>query len=177
MNSTIGDDDTATSKRKKGSFDVYAEGGTSAEILLTLQLVLVTRRWRSLLDDKLRPIRQSSARMEAMSAIFNSRELPAQVDIARRLRIEGPTLTRMLARLETEGLVERLADPNDKRNKHLRLRAEGTEALKQIFDVADIYRDRLLSDVSPETIASVNGFLHGLLEKLDQGLSGPDGEA
>ncbi|MES2698282.1 MAG: MarR family transcriptional regulator, partial [Pseudomonadota bacterium] len=107
MNSTVGDDHTARSQRKKGSFDVYAEGGTSAEILLTLQLVLVTRRWRSLLDDKLRPIRQSSARMEAMSAIFNSRELPAQVDIARRLRIEGPTLTRMLARLETEGLVER----------------------------------------------------------------------
>ena len=46
--------------------------------------------------------------MEALAAIINSPSLSAQVDIAKRLRIEGPTMTRMLDTLEADGLVERL---------------------------------------------------------------------
>src|SRR5690606_20567903 len=75
----------------KSSFDAYREGGSTREIRFTVQLVLVARRWRALLDEKLRPIDQSSARMEAMSAIMNSPGPNSQIDIAKRLRIEGPT--------------------------------------------------------------------------------------
>ena len=101
--------------RKQGSFGLYREGKATPEILFTVQVVLTARRWRALLDEQLRPIGQSSARMEALSAIYNSPPLSPQVDIARRLRIEGPTLTRMLDTLEKDGLVERLADPADRR--------------------------------------------------------------
>ena len=58
-----------------------------SQLQLTILLVLVARKWRSLLDEKLRPSGQSSARMEALSAILNSPDGSAQVDIARRLRI------------------------------------------------------------------------------------------
>ncbi len=153
--------------------DIYEDYEDAAEILLTVQLVLAARRWRSLLDEQLRRIDQSSARMEALAAIANSPALPAQVDIARRLRIEGPTLTRMLDTLEKDGLVERLADPDDRRSKKLRLTARGREALDEIFGVAEVYRARLLEDVPPEMLDTVNDFLRMLMGRLDEGLPDP----
>ena len=53
---------------RKSSFDVYRDGGVTREIRLTINMVIVARRWRSLLDDRLRMVGQSSARMEALAA-------------------------------------------------------------------------------------------------------------
>ncbi len=99
------------------SFEIYRSGRTTPAIRLTVQMVLAARRWRSLLDERLRLAGQSSARMEALAAIINSPWPSAQVDIAKRLRIEGPTMTRMLDPLEADGLVVRLPDPTDRRSK------------------------------------------------------------
>jgi MarR family transcriptional regulator for hemolysin len=144
---------------------------------LTILLVLVARKWRSLLDEKLRPTGQSSARMEALSAILNSPDGSAQVDIARRLRIEGPTLTRMLDALEKDGLVERRPAPGDRRTKRLQVTPEGQATLEEIFAVADIFRGRLLEGVDGGTLAEVSQFLTGLLDRLDSGLPGEDAAA
>src|SRR6187399_3421832 len=137
---------------RKSNFATYREGGTTRDIRVTVNLVLVARRWRSLLDERLRAVGQSSARMEALAAIFNSPSLSAQVDIAKRLRIEGPTMTRMLDTLEADGLVERLPDPTDRRTKQLRLTPTGEKVLEEIFAIADDLRDRLLAGVAPEAM-------------------------
>ncbi len=113
--------------------------------------------------------------MEALSAIHNTPEATSQVNIARRLRIEGPTLTRMIDSLEKDGLVERLADPDDRRTKKLQVTPQGEAALEEIFAIADTYRKRLLADLSAEEIAMLNDLLGGMLDKLDAGL--PDQNA
>ena len=143
---------------------------TTREIRLIVNLVLVARRWRALLDERLRVTGQSSARMEALAAIINSPPLSPQVDIAKRLRIEGPTMTRMLDTLEKDGLVERLADPADRRTKQLRLTAEGESVLEDIFAITDELRDRLLEDVPVEQMDVMNTFLVSLIGRLDSGL-------
>jgi len=152
------------------NFAIYRDGGTTREIRLTINLVLVARRWRSLLDERLRLIGQSSARMEALGAIMNSPALSAQVNIAKRLKIEGPTMTRMLDTLEADGLVERLPDPSDRRTKQLRLTAEGERVLQEIFTIADELRDRLLDGLPADKIDELNAFLGLLTERLDAGL-------
>ena len=151
-----------------------SEATPDDQLRLTVLLVLVARKWRSLLDEKLRPGGQSSARMEALSAILNSPDGSAQVDIARRLRIEGPTLTRMLDALEKDGLVERQPAPGDRRTKRLRVTPQGEAALEDIFAVVDIFRGRLLEGIEAEKLAEVSQFLAGLLERLDGGLPGDD---
>jgi MarR family transcriptional regulator for hemolysin len=176
MSSTATAGKPARKGRGESSYAVYRVGGTTPEIRFTVQLVLAARRWRSLLDEHLRPIQQSSARMEAMSAILNSPPLSAQVDIAKRLRIEGPTLTRMLDTLEKDGLVERLPDPADRRTNKLRLTPAGERALEEIFEIVDVLRARLLDGASPEMIEQGNEFLGGLLDKLDAGLPPVEGE-
>jgi MarR family transcriptional regulator for hemolysin len=154
----------------KSNFEIYREGGTTRDIRVTVNLVLVARRWRSLLDERLRAVGQSSARMEALAAIFNSPSLSAQVDIAKRLRIEGPTMTRMLDTLEADGLVERLPDPADRRTKQLRLTPEGERVLEEVFSVADDLRGRLLDGIETDRMDELNEFLVMLTGRLDAGL-------
>ncbi|AKH44207.1 MarR family transcriptional regulator for hemolysin [Altererythrobacter atlanticus] len=165
----------ASKRGGKSSFQIYENGGSTDEIRLTIQLVIVARRWRSLMDERLRAIGQSSARMEAMSAIMNSPELSAQVDIAKRLRIEGPTMTRMIDTLEKDGLVERLPDPTDRRSKKLRLTPEGKTVLSDIFDIADEMRERLLQGLPQQTVDELNDVLKILSDRLDKGLPAVEG--
>ena len=161
-------------KRGKTSFELYREGRTTPAIMLTIGLVLAGRRWRALLDERLRPAGQSSARMETLAAIMNSPPLSPQVDIARRLKIEGPTLTRMLDALEKDGLVERLPDPGDRRTKLLRVTRAGEAVLEQIFSIADDLRAQLLEGFDGAQVAETNAILAELIRRLDGGL--PEGK-
>ena len=167
---------TASSARRKAdapaksSLELYREGRAPPAIMLTIGLVLAGRRWRSLLDERLRPTGQTSARMETLSAILNSPPLSPQVDIARRLRIEGPTLTRMIDALEKDRLVERVPDPADRRTRQLRVTEEGEAVLEEIFDIADEMRERLLEGFDESEIEEVNRVVRKLIGRLDAGL-------
>jgi len=152
------------------NFAIYRAGGTTPEIQLTIALILVARRWRALLDERLRPIEQSSARMEAMSAIMNAPGPNAQIDIAKRLRIEGPTMTRMVDALSTDGLVERQQSPHDRRTNFLTVTQQGEEVLERIFAITQPLRARLLAGLSEEQVRQMNELLGLLLARLDEGL-------
>jgi MarR family transcriptional regulator for hemolysin len=108
--------------------------------------------------------------MEALAAIINSPWPSSQIDIAKRLRIEGPTMTRMLDTLEADGLVERIADPGDRRSKHLRLTAQGEAVLEEVFGIVDEMRERLIAGLTPAEIDGLNGILTTLTGRLDDGL-------
>lgn len=142
----------------------------------TVQLVLAARRWRAVLDEALRTIGTSAARMEALSTIDRSPWLSAQVEIANRMGIEKPTLTRMLDMLEAEALVERLPDPWDRRAKLIRLTAKGKETLQAASAVASALRHQLLDDFSEAEIDVINRFNERLLTRLDSGLGEAAGE-
>ena len=155
---------------ERSGFDIYSEGGTTSPIQLTIALVLVARRWRALVDEKLRPLGQSSARMEALSAIMNAPGPCSQIEIANRLRIEGPTMTRMIDALSRDSLVERRPAPSDRRTKYLRVTPEGEGALEAIFEVTDDLRARLLDGLAQDDMDRMYEVLTGLLERLDKGL-------
>lgn len=137
---------------------------------LTIQIVLAGRRWRSMLDEKLRTIGTSAARMEALSTIDRAPWLSAQVEIANRMGIEKPTLTRMLDMLEAESLVERLPDPWDRRAKLIRLTSQGEETLDAASQVASGLRQILLEEFDEEEIDHMNRFMERLLKRLDRGV-------
>jgi MarR family transcriptional regulator for hemolysin len=152
------------------NFEIYRNKMTTKPIALTVALVLTARRWRALVDENLRSIGQSSARMEALGAIMNSPDPSAQVDIAKRLRIEGPTLTRMIDVLSKDGLVERKPAPGDRRTKHLALTEAGFDAMVDIFAIVDDMRYRLLDGMSEEEMVVLTKALNTMLARLDEGL-------
>ena len=150
------------------------EGYPSPDLGLMIAIVLVGRRWRSLLDERLRQMGHSASRMEAMAAIAYSPASTTQIQVAKRVGIEGPTLTRTLDMLEADGLVERLADPTDRRNKHMRLTHAGYGALGEMFDIMAKWREQLLEGIPKADIKRNLDLLSVLLERLDSGLALPE---
>jgi len=152
------------------------EGYPPAELGLMIAIVLAGRRWRALLDEKLRQLGHSASRMEAMAAIAYSPAATTQIQIAKRIGIEGPTLTRTLDMLEADALVERLPDPSDRRNKHVRLTRAGYETLADMFALMAGLRGQLLDDIPQADIRGNLGFLSLLLERIEGGLALPEDE-
>jgi MarR family transcriptional regulator for hemolysin len=137
---------------------------------LTIDLVLAARRWRALLDERLRPLGQSAARMEAMTVIARAPPDSAQIEIARRIGIEGATFTRMVDALEADSLVERRPHPTDRRTKHIGLTATGQSVLAELLALAAGLRERLLTGVAPDDVDATNLFLEGLLARMEDDL-------
>lgn len=136
------------------------------ELAFAIRTVLVARRYRALLDDRLRPLGHGTARMEALSAISALPKLSPQTAIAKRIGIEGPTLTRMLDTLEAEALVVRLADPSDRRTKLIQLTPAGQEALNEIAMIADAFRQQVLEEMDDGELDGASDSLRRLLLRL-----------
>lgn len=79
-------------------------------------------------------------------------------------------MTRMLDTLQKDGLVERLADPADRRTKQLRLTKAGEDVLAAMFEIGDEMRTRLLDGLSEEKVEELNALLCSLSARLDAGL-------
>ena len=56
-------------------------------------------------------------------------------DIATALQVDRPYATVLVNQLEEIGLVERTADPNDRRRKVVALTADGRRAMREARDV------------------------------------------
>jgi MarR family transcriptional regulator, transcriptional regulator for hemolysin len=146
-----------------------ADARTDREYGFTYRTILFARRYRALLDEQLRPLGYGTARMEALSTIERSAEPSAQIAIAKRIGIEGPTLTRMLDTLEAEGLVIRRADPTDRRTKLIELTDAGRLALDEIMGVAQIFRASVVKDLNDGELDLVNKVMDKLLGGLSDG--------
>jgi len=76
-------------------------------------------------------------------------------DIAARLAVEAPHVTRQVQRLEGAGYVERVPDPADRRAYRIKLTAAGREAVERILDVGRLAILRALSEWAPEERAQL----------------------
>ena len=155
------------------SFEVYKDGNTTRDIQMLVSMVLLVRGFRNKLDEKLRKIQQSTARMETLSAILNMQGDKSQSDVARRLRIEGATVTRMIDILSKEGLVERKPAPHDRRVNLISITPEGEDAVKRIFKVYDRVRNHILQDIAPDQVDMLSELIKTMLGRLDEPL--PEG--
>lgn len=154
----------------RSTFEVYKDGETTREIRTLVRMVLLVRGFRTRLDEELRRIGQTTSRMEALSAILNMEGNPSQSDVARRLRIEGATITRMVDILSNEGLVERLPDPKDRRVNLLAITPKGEEAVREIFKIYDMMREHILEGISAEEIDGLQRLIDKMLKRLDEPL-------
>src|SRR4051794_27229888 len=89
-------------------------------------------------------------------------------ELALRERIQRPTATRVLARLEEAGLIARTADPADRRSSLITSTAPGHALLDVVRDRKDAYLARQLEKLPPEDLAALEraaGILERVLEE------------
>src|SRR5512144_1854169 len=76
-------------------------------------------------------------------------------ELAERERIRRPTATRLVARLEADGLVGRTADPTDRRSSLLAITSAGRDLLTELRTRKDAYLAQRLRRLDPEERAAL----------------------
>jgi MarR family transcriptional regulator for hemolysin len=87
-----------------------------------------------------------------------------QLDLARAVGIEGPTLTRHLDGLERAGFVERHRDPVDRRAVRVELTAEGERLFSELLAAVIAFDRRLTAGLGERELAQ----LRRTLSRLEQ---------
>ena len=104
--------------------------------------------------------------MAALATIENRGPLTPS-ELAEFERIKRPTATRVLRRLEDDGLIERTADPSDGRSAVVSVTREGAALLKKLRSRKNAYlarRLRELPDEDVETLSRAAAVLERLLD-------------
>jgi DNA-binding MarR family transcriptional regulator len=86
-------------------------------------------------------------------------------ELAGREKIQRPTATRVLARLEEAGLVARAADPADRRSSLVAATPAGEALLAASRERKDLYLAARLDRLSPEDLAVLD-HAAGILERV-----------
>src|ERR1700755_1763790 len=86
-------------------------------------------------------------------------------EVAARERIQRPTATRILARLEEAGLIARTPDPADRRSSLVSATAAGSALLVARRERRDAWMAAQLDSLPPEDLATLDRAA-GILERL-----------
>lgn len=137
---------------------------TTSELAARLRLV-VTRLAR-----RLRQHAESGVSPTGLAALATiERDGPITLGaLAKTERVQPPTITSAVARLEELGLVARTPDPTDRRVTHVAVTSAGRKLLDRSRSRKNAYLDRQLRDLTPDeqaTLARAAGILERMLER------------
>lgn len=97
------------------------------DTLLAHRLAVAGRLVRTLADAELAEVGVAAPACGVLMRLAGEDGL-TQAEIARRQRVEAPTMCRTVDRLVRDGLVERRPDPGDRRATRVHLTSEGRRA-------------------------------------------------
>jgi DNA-binding MarR family transcriptional regulator len=89
-------------------------------------------------------------------------------ELAERERVQRPTVTRVLARLEEAGLVDRAADPQDRRSSLVSISDDGRALLETARARKDAFLARRIDALEPadrEALERAAAILERMLER------------
>jgi DNA-binding MarR family transcriptional regulator len=95
-------------------------------------------------------------------------------DLAERTRLDPSTVSRAVAALVTDGLVERQADPSDRRASQLTVTEAGRAALSDTQDWYGRVLARALTDWTPDEVAALSAALGRFTRDLEVALAHHD---
>ena len=95
-------------------------------------------------------------------------EWTAQLDLARELGIESPTLTRHLDKLEQNGLVVRRQSEVDLRAVRVELTEAGESAYQRMLDAVIAFNRRLQAGIDRDELQQLDALLDRLAENVSR---------
>jgi MarR family transcriptional regulator for hemolysin len=126
-----------------------APRSSNREILFTISDV--GRLLRTYADQKARLNGMTRAQWAVLLQL-ERREGLHQSELAEALDLQPITLTRLVDRLCTNGLIERRADPNDRRAKQLYLTPAARPLIERILDHVEDLAETVLDGIEPKDI-------------------------
>ncbi len=89
-------------------------------------------------------------------------------ELAELERVKRPTVTRTLACLDREGLIQRTPDPDDGRSALISVNAAGRERLRRLRSRKNAYLARRMRELPAEDVATLERAA-GILERMLEG--------
>ena len=136
--------------------------------LLAVRIGIAGRLLRVLADAELADTGVAAPGLGVLMRLLEL-DAPTQTELARRQRVEPPSMCRMIDRLERNGLVARAADPHDRRATRIRLTPTGREVAERGAAVVADIDTRVLGDLSADERRLLTDLLARLIDRLPPG--------
>jgi MarR family transcriptional regulator for hemolysin len=136
------------------------------ESTLGSDLARLVRVWRALIDHRLKPLDLTQTHWVTL---YNINRLPpeqSQIQLAKAIGIEQPSLVRTLDQLEEKGLISRHICANDRRAKRIKLTEAAEPIIREVDSVITSTRGEILCGISADEIK----LLVALIDKLEQNI-------
>ena len=118
-------------------------------------------------DAQLRAVGLATAQLPVLSMLSGGRQL-SQIELARRAKVEQPSMAQLLARMERDGLVRRLPDPSDRRSSLVMLTDEAEHRLPAGRAILRQSNADMTQGLSDAEIAQLLHLLRRVLENVDR---------
>ncbi|MEZ5376798.1 MAG: MarR family transcriptional regulator [Acidimicrobiales bacterium] len=133
---------------------------------LRMAMARLARRQRQAASTGLTPSQQS-----ALAMIDRHGPLPLS-ELATLEQVAKPTITRIVAKLEEQGLVERLVDTVDRRFARVVVTAVGHERIEETRQRRNQWLTERIEGLSPDDIAAIFAVVEPLERLLEVELTG-----
>jgi MarR family 2-MHQ and catechol resistance regulon transcriptional repressor len=123
------------------------------------------------ISDYLRPFDLTPAKFNTMIVIKHAgkdRGL-SQIDIGRRLIVTASNMTRLLDKLQKEGLVERFSREGDRRVNLIRISKKGSDLLDKVWPGYHAKILNIANTMNAEKLKQISGLLVKWCDKLGEG--------
>ncbi|MBI5441866.1 MAG: MarR family transcriptional regulator [Deltaproteobacteria bacterium] len=128
----------------------------------------LSRAWRGKLNQRLKGLGVTAPMFIALGQLSRAEKGLIQRELADRLAIEGPTLVRLVDRLEADGWVRRRPSDSDRRQNVLVLTDKALPALERMREVARGLHDEALRVASEAELQTVRELFRKLLARLEE---------
>ncbi len=125
-----------------------------------LRIIETSRLLRSLVEQRLKPYGMTRAQYATLARLDRQDGL-VQSELADMLEVQPIAMVRLADHLEAEGLIERRADPQDRRCNRLHLTAAGRERIAGLAAFKAQLAEELFDNISEAA-------LEQMLRTLDQ---------
>ena len=132
------------------------------------RIIETSRLLRNLVEQRLKPYGMTRAQFATLSRLERQDGL-AQHELAESLEIQPIAMVRLVDQLSADDLVERRADPADRRCNRLFLTGAGRERLKELADFKSGLGSELFEGIGEDAIREVLetlGQLHSNIKSI-----------
>jgi MarR family transcriptional regulator for hemolysin len=122
-------------------------------------------------DERLSEVGFATAQLPVLAMLRDGGGL-SQMELARRAKVEQPTMAQLLARMERDGIIRREPDPKDRRSSLIALTDQALMNLPAGQAILEASNRQVMSGLSEEEVATLMGLLQRVLanaEEMEQG--------
>jgi MarR family transcriptional regulator, organic hydroperoxide resistance regulator len=141
----------------------YSMPDTRLNEQLAYIIAMVNKRLEDELEERLRPAGVPIEQLRILELLQNS-DGRSMGDLAQRALIEPTTLTKIIDRMVSDGLVYRTPDPNDRRRVLIRLAAGGKALFKRLDRITISQQDRLEKRIPPAKMEELRRLLTEIMD-------------